>query len=224
MCIRDRIKPYSEAVIAAIRDIDPDNLIIVGTPFFSQDVDVASQDPIVGFDNIAYTLHFYAGTHGETLRQQARTAISNGLALMVTEWGTVKADATGPIDEVSTEEWLAFLEENDISHLNWSLNDSLESSSVVVPNASVNGGWSLSELTPSGRLVREIIGRWHTCVQLPTVLLGDCNQDGIVNFTDISFFIDVLQSGGFLAEADCNEDGVVNFSDIPAFIAILSRA
>ena len=218
------IKPYSEAVIAAIRDIDPDNLIIVGTPFFSQDVDVASQDPIVGFDNIAYTLHFYAGTHGETLRQQARTAINNGLALMVTEWGTVKADATGPIDEVSTEEWLAFLEENDISHLNWSLNDSLESSSVVVPNASVNGGWSLSELTPSGRLVREIIGRWHTCVQLPTVLLGDCNQDGIVNFTDISFFIDVLQSVGFLAEADCNEDGVVNFSDIPAFIAILSRA
>jgi len=55
------IKPYSEAVIAAIRAVDPDNLIIVGTGFFSQEVDVASQDPIVGFDNIAYTLHFYAG-------------------------------------------------------------------------------------------------------------------------------------------------------------------
>ncbi|MBQ4796798.1 cellulase family glycosylhydrolase, partial [Pectobacterium versatile] len=57
------IKPYAEAVISAIRAIDPDNLIIVGTPSWSQNVDEASRDPING-KNIAYTLHFYAGTHG----------------------------------------------------------------------------------------------------------------------------------------------------------------
>ncbi|MTV40622.1 glycoside hydrolase family 5 protein [Duganella radicis] len=34
------IKPYAEKVIAAIRAADPDNLIVVGTPKWSQDVDV----------------------------------------------------------------------------------------------------------------------------------------------------------------------------------------
>ena len=45
------VKPYSESVIAAIRSIDPDNLIIVGSPTWSQDVDVVAQDPIEGYAN-----------------------------------------------------------------------------------------------------------------------------------------------------------------------------
>ena len=53
-------------------------------------------------------------------------------------------------------------------------------------------------------------------------MLGDCDLDGDVDFLDISPFIAVLASNGFLAEADCNEDGVVTFLDIPPFIAILS--
>ena len=57
---------------------------------------------------------------------------------------------------------------------------------------------------------------------LPEFLLGDCDQDGDVDFADIPAFIQILQSGSFLDEADCNRDGVVDFSDIPAFIAILA--
>lgn len=86
------VKPYAESVISAIRAIDPDNLIIVGTPTWSQDVDEASYDPIRGYANIAYTLHFYAGTHGQYLRDKAQTALNNGIALFATEWGTVNAD------------------------------------------------------------------------------------------------------------------------------------
>ena len=41
------IKPYATAVINAIRAVDPDNLIIVGTPTWSQDVDQAANDRIV---------------------------------------------------------------------------------------------------------------------------------------------------------------------------------
>ena len=40
------VKPYSEAVISEIRAIDPDNIIIVGTPTWSQDVDVAAGDTL----------------------------------------------------------------------------------------------------------------------------------------------------------------------------------
>jgi hypothetical protein len=54
-----------------------------------------------------------------------------------------------------------------------------------------------------------------------TVLKGDVNLDGAVDFDDIPAFITVLQSGVFQAEADCDCSTVVDFSDIPAFISIL---
>ena len=57
-------------------------------------------------------------------------------------------------------------------------------------------------------------------VGLPPTL-GDVDRDGEVTFSDIAPFIEVLASGGFLAEADCNQDGEVTFADIPAFIEIL---
>ena len=172
------IKPYSEAVIAAIRAEDPDNLIIVGTGFFSQDVDVASEDPITGFSNIAYTLHFYAGTHGQSLRDRAQTAIDNGLALMVTEWGTVNANGDGAVDRVSTEEWLLFMDLNNISHLNWSVHDKVEGASILRPGASSAGGWADSDLTESGLFVRDIIRNWFVCVETePEVYLNATGFD-----------------------------------------------
>ena len=158
----DAIKAYAAPVIAAIRE-HSDNLIVVGTPFFSQRVDVASQNPIKGVDNLAYTLHFYAGTHGEALRSQARTALNNGIPLFVTEWGAVNADGNGSVNESSTREWMAFLEENNISHLNWAINDKDEGASVLIgteQGANNQGGWTLNLLTQSGLLTRDIIRNW----------------------------------------------------------------
>ena len=57
-----------------------------------------------------------------------------------------------------------------------------------------------------------------------TVLLGDVNMDGIVNFLDISPFIVILTAGDFQAEADINQDGFVNFLDIAPFIGILASS
>ena len=54
-----------------------------------------------------------------------------------------------------------------------------------------------------------------------TIILGDINQDGVVDDSDILAFISVLQSGEFQAEADIDLNGVVDFADIPAFIEIL---
>ncbi|MFA5729367.1 MAG: glycoside hydrolase family 5 protein, partial [Candidatus Neomarinimicrobiota bacterium] len=53
------VKPYLSAVADSIRIIDPDNLIVVGTPTWSQDVDIASSNPL-SQNNVAYALHFYA--------------------------------------------------------------------------------------------------------------------------------------------------------------------
>lgn len=154
------IKPYAEAVIAAIRAIDSDNLIIVGSSTWSQDVDIASSSPIVGYSNIAYTLHFYAGTHGQFLRDKAQTALDNGIALMVTEWGAVEANGDGDVDFSETSEWMDFLRENSISHCNWALNDKEEGASSLKPGASTTGNWATSDLTTSGSLVRNLVRNW----------------------------------------------------------------
>ena len=58
-------------------------------------------------------------------------------------------------------------------------------------------------------------------VTLVDVILGDANQDGVVNFDDIPAFIEFLTNGTFLAEADCNQDGLVDCDDIPVFVEIL---
>ena len=54
------------------------------------------------------------------------------------------------------------------------------------------------------------------------LLPGDVNQDGEINFLDISPFITTLSVGGDQAEADVNEDGMVDFLDISPFIELLS--
>lgn len=152
------IKNYAEDVIDGIRSEDPDNLIIVGTPFYSQRVDVASNNPI-NDNNTAYTLHFYAGTHGNDLRNRARTAMNNGIALFVTEWGTVNADGNGNPNNSSTQSWMNFLRNNDISHANWAVSDKNEGASIVRSGRGVSGLRN-GQLTASGNLVRGIIRDW----------------------------------------------------------------
>lgn len=85
------LKPYHQAVVAAIRAVDPDNIIVLGTPTWSQDVDKAAASPVAG-TNLMYTLHFYSCAHTSGLRAKADAAIRAGLALFVTEWGASAAD------------------------------------------------------------------------------------------------------------------------------------
>lgn len=56
------IKPYAKKAIKKIRKYDKKNIIIVGTPTWSQDVDVVARSPLKE-KNIVYSLHFYAATH-----------------------------------------------------------------------------------------------------------------------------------------------------------------
>jgi len=153
------VKPYAEKVVAAIRAIDPDNLIIVGTPNWSQDVDIAAADPVRG-NNIAYALHFYAGTHKAALRAKAVKAMRMGLPLFVTEWGTCEASGAGSVDAASTKAWMDFMREWKLSHCNWGVFAKAETAAIIPPGAAVNGGWAVNELSESGRLAREWVRRW----------------------------------------------------------------
>lgn len=147
------VKPYLDTVIETIRNIDPDNIIVVGSPHWSQDVDVAATDPVKG-ENIAYALHYYAGTHKQWLRDKAMVAIDSGLPLWVTEFGMCNADGNGPVDYEESEAWFEFMEKYRISWCKWTINDKEETASALIPGADSTGGWGEKDLTESGKYIR----------------------------------------------------------------------
>lgn len=151
------IKEYSETVIAAIRAIEKDAVIIVGTPRWSQNVDDAADDPVLGYENLMYTLHFYAGTHKEWLRDKGDYAMSKGLALFVTECGGMNADGQGPLDMESTKEWMDWMDSNKISYLFWSVSDKEETCSMLYPSAPSEGPWAEADRSPWGQFVYETL-------------------------------------------------------------------
>ncbi|MEO5706170.1 MAG: glycoside hydrolase family 5 protein [Alteraurantiacibacter sp.] len=146
------VKPYHQRLVGAIRRIDPDNLIVLGSPSWSQDVDIAARDPVAG-TNLVYTLHYYAATHKAELRAKADAALAAGLALMVTEYGVVEATGNGPVDIASSREWWDWAEANGVSYLAWSIGDRNETSAALQPGA-LAWGWGDGQLTPAGRLMR----------------------------------------------------------------------
>jgi len=154
------VKPYAEELIETIRAVDPDNLIIVGTQSWAQDVDKAAVDPITDETNILYALHFYAASHKESLRKKAEYAISKGLPLIISEWGSVTYTGDGKLDEKSTRDWMDFAKAHNLTHLNWAVSDKNETASMFRPSASSDGGWATNDLTPSGQLVRDIMRGW----------------------------------------------------------------
>jgi hypothetical protein len=152
----DKLKPYAEHVISAIREIDPDNMIIVGTPEWSQRVDLAAADPITISDNIAYTLHFYTVYHKQWLRDRADAALAQGIPLFITEWGSVGYTQSDP----ETDAWMAWCKEKGISHCNWAVNDKAEEWSILIPGSGTTGNWTDQSLSEAGKLAREIVRGW----------------------------------------------------------------
>ncbi len=125
------LKPYAEKIVATIRANSPDNPIIIGSSTWSQDVDLAAADPLSG-RNLLYSFHFYAGTHGQVLRDKVQAAIDRGVAVFASEWGTSQASGTGGTFLPESEAWLAFLDHHLISWVNWSLCDKSETSAALV--------------------------------------------------------------------------------------------
>ncbi|MGE5621063.1 MAG: glycoside hydrolase family 5 protein [archaeon] len=150
------IKPYAEEVIKTIRQYDPDNLIVVGNPNWSQDVDIAAKDPIKD-NNVAYSFHFYTSTHKQWLRDKAAAAMNSGIALFVTEYGISEANGNGNIDYLETEKWLSFVNQYGLSTCNWSVMDKDETSAALKPGSDGQGNWKESDLSTSGKFIRDYL-------------------------------------------------------------------
>ena len=54
-------------------------MVIVGSPEWDQRIDLVLADPLQGQVNVMYSVHFYAATHGQWLRDRVQAAVSAGM-------------------------------------------------------------------------------------------------------------------------------------------------
>ena len=136
------VKSYAQTIIPIIRQNDPNTIILCGSPTWSSDVDIAAGDPITGVTNLMYSFHFYAASHGQNYRDKITTALSKGLPIFVTEWGSCDASGTGSNNWTETNTWMSFLQTNKISWCNWSYSDKNETAATLVPGSGAMLQWN----------------------------------------------------------------------------------
>lgn len=159
----DDIINYAEQVIPVIRKYAPNALILVGTPRFCTSLSEAVENPIQ-YPNIMYTYHFYAGVSDcKYAIEEISNGLENGLPVFISEWGLddyrETKEGQGWKDTV---QFLDFLEEKNISWINWSLCNKDEGYSMISPNVDKLYGWKADELTDSGLLFLQYLTETKT--------------------------------------------------------------
>ena len=155
------VKAYSEEIIKVIRANDPDNIILVGCPKWDQDVHLPAADPIKEYDNLMYTMHFYAGTHKKELRNRTDEAIKSGLPIFVSESAGMEATGDGPMDYSEWQAYIDWMEERKISWITWSISDKVETCSMLKKTADSQGNWKEEDLNESGLKTKELLRKYN---------------------------------------------------------------
>lgn len=151
------VKDYTNEVVSAIRTIDKDNIILVGNPHWDQDIHLVADDPLTGFSNIMYTVHFYAATHKQSLRDRCEYALNKGIPIFISESAGMSASGDGPLDDAEWNTWIKWCEKRQISWITWSVSPKDETCSVLNKTASANGHWQTADLKESGVKARSLL-------------------------------------------------------------------
>uniref|UniRef100_A0AAU8LQ13 Beta-1,4-endoglucanase n=1 Tax=Pratylenchus coffeae TaxID=45937 RepID=A0AAU8LQ13_PRACF len=151
------VRNYHMAVIKAIRANDANAIIIAGTPKWSSGIDSnVLANPITGYKNVMYTLHWYP--NGAAWQQYQRdsitTAKKKGLATFITEYG-VASDANTAVNASESNLWWTYLDNNKVSYINWHVGSISESWSILKSGTQPSQITSDSLLTDSGKLVKQ---------------------------------------------------------------------
>lgn len=151
------VKSYAEEVIGVIRANDENAVILVGTPNWSQRVDDAAADPITGYDNIMYTLHFYAATHKDDLRNTMVNAINDGLPVFVSEYGICDASGNGALDKDSAQKWVDTMNQYGVSYVCWALANKNESAALIKNSSTKTCQFTEEDLSESGKWLYQML-------------------------------------------------------------------
>lgn len=146
------IRPYAKKITKRIRKYDKKNLIIVGTPTWSQDVDIAAQKPL-SEKNMVYALHFYAATHREDIQNKLKTAHKAGLPILVSEFSICESSGNGTVDKKSGNRWMKLLKKYKTGYIAWNISNKNETSAMIRSSCQKTGAFTRSDLSKTGRFI-----------------------------------------------------------------------
>ena len=156
-CSWEDIKTYANEVIPVIRENAPEAVILVGTPTWSQEIEKPQNDPITGYDNIMYTLHFYAATHKEDLRSKMVSAVEAGTPVFVSEYGLCDASGNGGNDLGQAQSWIDTMDQHGISYAVWSFCNKEETSALIASSCRKTSGFTREDLSESGKWIMDML-------------------------------------------------------------------
>jgi endoglucanase len=157
----EQVKNYETELINVIRKYDSDNVIFCGSPHWDQDIHLVADSPLQGFTNIMYTVHFYAATHKQELRNRCDDALKKGIPIFISESAGMESSGNGAINKEEWLKWIDWAEQNKISWITWSVSDKDETCSVLLPSANSNGNWTEKDLKQSGIEVRALLKKYN---------------------------------------------------------------
>lgn len=155
----ETVKAYAETIIPIIRNNDKDAIIIVGTPTWSQDVDIAAENPIEGETNIMYAVHFYASTHKQEIRDKVEKARDKGLAVIISECSICEASGNGTVNYDEAQAWADLIKEDNLSFFAWNLSNKDEKSSLIKSSVTKTSGFTREDLSETGEWFMDLCGK-----------------------------------------------------------------
>ncbi|GAA1861447.1 hypothetical protein GCM10009687_30890 [Asanoa iriomotensis] len=155
------IRSYAEQIIPVIRAEDPDSVVLVGTRGWSSlgvsdgaDEQEVVDDPVRA-DNVMYTFHFYAASHGDEYFD-ALSRAADKLPMFVTEFGTQKYTGDGSNDFDRAASYVDLMDAKGIGWANWNWSDDERSGAVFKRGTCESMDYANTDrLKPAGVWVRD---------------------------------------------------------------------
>lgn len=184
----NHIKPYAEEIIPIIRN-HSNNIIIVGTPEYG-----SAPQKVIGNElqdsNVMYSMHFYADSHGESVRESLEQAIDANLPLFITEFGTQNYAGEGQNNFRETERWLNLLNEHSISWCNWNASNDWRSGAV----------FKLFENSSDSVMMARYAGEWWTMPYEDSIHLANAPMTSFNSVSDYSDTSKMKEAGKWIFE------------------------
>ena len=188
------IKTYADEVVKTIRQYS-DNLIVVGNRSWDQYPNEAASNPVSDSkNNIAYTFHYYAGSHSTGSEgANAVSAMNSGLSVFVSEWGTVDASGNGGFNSSNSTTWYNWMKQHKLSGANWSVSNKGESASYF----KTEGAWNYSEsgMWVNSNVFASLPKSYTACDGAPASSSSAASSSSYVQPAGTTDYIDDLEDG-----------------------------
>jgi endoglucanase len=142
----------AQPITDLIRSYAPNNLILIGGPYWSSHMAGAATNPVSG-TNLVYIAHVYSN-QGPSMWEQQYTPVLNKFPLMITEWGFEQGGTEGGTLTYG-QQFESWMRVRDLSWTVWSFD-------TVWGPRMFNSDWSLKN-SPSGMgtFIRDLLLEQH---------------------------------------------------------------